>query len=129
MKRPKVTELFNDAVDSKPVSYDWSSHQVGDGEGEWEWWDAVECGGCGKYDTFNSGGGEQHESCKANGSFGESDGPMMSYYYPLPAFPSDVHKACKAIRNLPLVIVRFDGDDKKAALALSGGGMDLSWEI
>jgi hypothetical protein len=131
-RRPKVSELSCAAIETQPIRYDWTAHQVGDGDGEWEWWEAVECRQCGKYDTCNSGGGDTHDrngTSKCPGTLNESEGPMMSCCYPLPAFPADIHKACLAIKNLPLVIVRFDGDDDRAALALSGGGMNLSWEI
>lgn len=61
-------------------------------------------------------------------------GPMMNYYYPLDERPpygspwSSWEEAAEAIANLPLVIVRLE-EDEEYALALSGGGMDLSWEI
>lgn len=64
------------------------------------------------------------------------DGPMMSYYYPLPdgfrnwgehPFPRDEYAAADALRDVPLCVVRIDGDGY--GLALTGGGMDLSWEI
>jgi hypothetical protein len=54
-----------------------------------------------------------------------SEGPMMSYWYPfeLPGEP----EACAAVLvGLPLCVVEVDG---VAGLALTGGGMDLSWEI
>jgi hypothetical protein len=50
---------------------------------------------------------------------------MMNYYYPLPNAdlePDDVKKI-----DGPLILVQFD--DGTWALALAGGGMDLSWEI
>jgi hypothetical protein len=131
-KRQFTGDMSSAAIDVKPIEYDWTAHQVGDGDGDWEWWDAVECGKCGKYGVVNSGGGCMHSDCaktECDGDVAETEGPMMNYYYPLPAFPTDIAKACLAIKYLPLVIVRLGGDDHKAALALSGGGMDLSWEI
>lgn len=63
---------------------------------------------------------------------GGAEGPMMNYAYPVPR-PLD-HDDADAIRHLPLCIVtpgdegaRYGGDDYY--LALTGGGMDLSWEI
>jgi hypothetical protein len=132
MKRQKISDMMVDAVGVEPIDYDWSAHEVGDGSGQWEWWEAVPCDKCGKYDTCCCGGGDTHDrngKTKCAGTLAESEGPMMSYYYPLPYFPRDIHKACLAIKHLPLVIIRFDGDDDRAALALSGGGMDLSWQI
>ncbi len=52
--------------------------------------------------------------------------PMMNYYYPLPG-EFDGEDAAK-IDHLPLCIVHFLEDDSYA-LALTGGGMNLSWEI
>lgn len=66
--------------------------------------------------------------------FEADDGPMMSYYYPLPAKSWGGRSAwtredATKLDGLPLVIVYFDEDPSDGALALSGGGMDLSWEI
>lgn len=55
---------------------------------------------------------------------------MMNYYYPLP----DLHRveddptvAASRIADLPLCVIEWQDDGY--ALALTGGGMDLSWEI
>jgi hypothetical protein len=117
-KRQKVTDLRNYAIESVPVKFDWRSRPVGDGEGEWEWWEAVECGKCGKYETVCSGGGEEHSykgTSKCDGTLYASEGPMMSYYYPLPSFTTDfgIDRACKAIRHLPLVIVDRDASRRQ----------------
>ena len=54
---------------------------------------------------------------------------MMNYYYPLATrHDFDPQSAAKAIADLPLVIVQFT-ESGDYALALTGGGMDLSWEI
>lgn len=61
------------------------------------------------------------------------DGPMMNYYYELPDTQSYDEDDALAIINLPLCIVRLEdvGWSRSGtyALALTGGGMDLSWEI
>lgn len=54
------------------------------------------------------------------------EGPMMNYYYPID-LRMDPKYAAIELADLPLCIVRFDKDN--IALALTGGGMDLSWEI
>jgi hypothetical protein len=65
--------------------------------------------------------------------FDADDGPAMSYSYALPskqwgsAEQYGREDAAK-IANLPLCIVTFE-DTGEQALALTGGGMDLSWEI
>ena len=62
------------------------------------------------------------------------EGPMMCYSYELPA-KSGARRECWTltdaikIADLPLVIVYFNDDPTDAALALSGGGMNFSWEI
>lgn len=54
------------------------------------------------------------------------DGPMMSYWYPCPLDdPADAARTL-ATYHLPLCVVSVDGEN---GLALTGGGMDLSWEI
>lgn len=60
----------------------------------------------------------------------ESEGPMMNYHYPLPdlgRIGGDVRRAASLISDLPLCVVEFA--DGSISLALTGGGMDLSWEI
>lgn len=53
--------------------------------------------------------------------------PMMNYYYPLPDRDSFNGEDANKIQDMPLVLVEFE--DENCALALTGGGMDLSWEI
>lgn len=123
-----VDELWTDSVDVKSIDYDWSN-------GYPEVWDFVEApttgDGYAVWDEddhcWRDGNGEEVEASAENGC----EGPMMNYYYPLPdlhRFDDDVNKAASAIADLPLCIVTFQetGDH---ALALTGGGMDLSWEI
>lgn len=76
--------------------------------------------------------GEEIEPLPENGI----DGPMMNYSYDLPIeFPlhADAHDAAGAIADLPLCIIT-EGEgggpfSDSPALALTGGGMDLSWQI
>ena len=68
----------------------------------------------------------------------DADQPMMSYYYPLPDHKSfDADDAAK-LDGLCLCIVNFSDSNYRSdviddrpdfALALTGGGMDLSWDI
>lgn len=55
-----------------------------------------------------------------------SQGPQMLYWYPLPAVEDSPVQAALSIRDLPVCVVEVGGS---WGLALSGGGMDLSWEI
>lgn len=52
--------------------------------------------------------------------------PMMNYYYPLDKLGGDLHRQNIKLQHLPVCVVRVNGD---AALALTGGGMDLTWKI
>lgn len=55
------------------------------------------------------------------------EGPMMNYWYPVERIDeSNAAEAAFALRDLPLVVVMVDD---AWGIALSGGGMDLSWEI
>ena len=49
---------------------------------------------------------------------------MMNYYYPVDL--DDLDDAAKTIVDTPLCAVSVGG---QTGLALTGGGMDLSWEI
>jgi len=61
------------------------------------------------------------------------EGPLMSYFYPLPGFdPDDPQEAAKKLKGLPLCLVALidcDGEPREWGMALTGGGMDLSWQI
>lgn len=54
------------------------------------------------------------------------EGPMMSYWYPCPIDSPEQAAQTLALHSLPLCVVSVDGE---YGLALTGGGMDLSWEI
>ena len=57
----------------------------------------------------------------------QAEGPMMNYWYPIGSdYVDDVEAWASAIVDLPLCAVVVDG---VAGLALTGGGMNLSWEI
>lgn len=115
----KVKDLSAAAIDEKPQDADWQNLGVGMG---FEFWQATTCDNCGRA-TLN---GEECEHCQYDNGYGE--GPMMNYYYPLPRFTDDPGDAALLIADLPLCIVRFE-DGSGYGLALTGGGMDLSWEI
>ena len=60
--------------------------------------------------------------------------PMMNYYYLLPYYEgdpgADQARLYQSSANVVLVkITGVDDDEDVYALALSGGGMDLSWDI
>jgi hypothetical protein len=55
-----------------------------------------------------------------------AEGPMMNYWYPCPAVEDNPQDAATKLLGLPLCVVEVDGE---WGLALTGGGMDLTWEI
>lgn len=142
-----VEELCVESVNVLPVTRDWTAGYPD----QWNWIKAPTCkaclSACPAYDTeVVTEAGEriavgpdccQDPDCGRFGQEpdeGEADGPMMDYSYELPAKhwgtrdPWTRTDASK-IAHLPLVIVYFNGEPADAALALSGAGMDLSWEI
>jgi hypothetical protein len=83
-----------------------------------------ECFTCPRCGAYHALGEELTNGCAATV---HAEGPMMNYWYPLPNFDGDAHEAARAISHLPLCLVEFH--DGSFGLALTGGGMDLSWEI
>lgn len=130
--KPKFLEgLACDALESAPVSIDWSAAHLdyeGDGESGWRYWEGVTCDKCGAVLVLTGGGDEDHSDLdsdsKCEGHVGLSEGPMMNYWYPVRL--RDPEDAARKISHLPLCVVEVEG---QTGLALTGGGMDLSWEI
>lgn len=112
---PDHVTLSADALASTPVDYDWSEGYTE----EWEYVEAVYCETCEKAVLCHG-----YTECEDCGSELPAEGPMMMYYYPLPEALSD--EQIEALVDEPLCYVRV-GDTH--GLALTGGGMDLSWEI
>jgi hypothetical protein len=135
-----IERLNCDAIDVTPTTIDWSEAMGEDMEG-WRAFEAFECPEC-KRTVVCSSLGEcvcrdvlsdvvediDGEECEVpNTCRGEMtlEGPMMSYWYPVKL--DDCEEAAKLIAHLPLCVVEFEDGD--TGLALTGGGMDLSWEI
>lgn len=147
---PDVAELWCETVDYKPRDFDYSPENPaygfehdGNEVTSWEYWEAAKCEDCGRIfvngvdedgtERIEDGGephGEEEEEC--HGPVPEVEGPMMSYFLPLPSGfgpasrTSDVEDAARRLVDLPLCMVRIG---EEYGLALTGGGMDLSWEI
>lgn len=125
MGYPSVKTLRDDAVDESPRDQDWSlGHDFEgyhDGDHGWHFAEAVDCDECGRV-LVGTGG---YVGCEHCGSETLAEGPMISAWYPCP-FRDDMEDAARKIRCLPLCVVEVNGD---RGLALTGGGMDLSWEI
>lgn len=142
----KIEDLSCNHVDTKPVDVpswesEWSDRSE---EGEPCQWEAARCETCNAVLVFQDGGGdEKHRHAQKNavsdssvsgdederdpcdGYVGLCEGPMMSYAYPCAW--GDGADAAALLVDLPVVpVVLRDGTH---ALALTGGGMDLSWEI
>jgi hypothetical protein len=60
-------------------------------------------------------------------SIGYAEGPMMNYAWPLDLTTGQLESAAAELVDLPLCPVEME--DGTTYLALTGGGMDLSWEI
>jgi hypothetical protein len=124
-----VEELYASFHDMKPEDYDFSE---GYGE-EWECYEADHCQECGK-PVYVPGGEWRHcdlEDTECEGYL-ISEGPMMNYMYEASANRvGGLENAALAIVDLPLCVVSFISGERwgNTYLALTGGGMDLSWEI
>lgn len=128
MKR-NLKDLRNDSIDTKPQDFDFSA-----GFGEtWEFFEPVECEKCGEV-LLSTGGQDRHNDMdpdsKCTGYMDNADGPTMNYFYPLHSASYDRMSSEDALKlaGLPLCLVYFE-ETETWGLALTGGGMDLSWEI
>jgi len=121
-KRTAIRDLSCASIEVKPVDADWS-----EGYGEkWDFVDADRCDKCGKIvvgcdENTRHRYVDEESTCDGYVSL---SAPMMSYWYPVEI--DDTGEAAKALVDLPLCVVTVDG---QTGLALTGGGMDLSWEI
>lgn len=129
---PPVESLSLAEVDARPVWVDWHHDYMDE---RWQAWEAVECEHCGHTRVVESpGGGEpcdtEHDyegvPHRCEGEIPETDGPMMSWAWPitLRRGPED---AAESLTHLPVCVVEHQEHD--GLLALTGGGMDLSWEL
>lgn len=132
MMRWTVAELWVDSVGAKPVNRDWSEGYAK----EWDFHEAPSCPECDTYCEYEYKVDEwvcPNDSCEEEGVEPLDDegrsGPMMNYHYPLPDVDrvGGAEEAASSIADLPLCVV--DWMDGTYSLALTGGGMDLSWEI
>ncbi|HTQ47487.1 MAG TPA: hypothetical protein VMI75_32245 [Polyangiaceae bacterium] len=116
-----IKDLDCTAIDAKPIDFDWS-----EGYGEtWECWEGSRCSECNA--ALVGREGDRHcdvdneSECRGTLS---GEGPMMNYYYPCTI--GDEAEAARTLADTCLCVVRVNGE---TGLALTGGGMDLSWEI
>jgi hypothetical protein len=119
----KLDELRCDAIESKPRDFDFS-------EGYTETWDYCEASRCGDCNAVVIGReGDRHSDVdhesECNGHI-SGEGPMMSYFYPVDL--DDAEEAARKLVDTCLCVVTMT-EGNQTGLALTGGGMDLSWEI
>jgi hypothetical protein len=114
------------ALNASTVRADWQRLNFG----QWRYWEATQSEGLvwvypdDQNDFCEEIGYELHELCP---------GPMMNDAYEIPdrVFDNgrDPSYAAAQLAHLPLCIVEIDTFDASYHLALTGGGMDFSWEI
>lgn len=149
-----VDTLYPGALGVKPVSIDWEAMSY-PGEGRWSYaehvdvWvdrddtyrDVIVRDGytAALYvdgETFESDDFERYAESLPDGlseeqfdavfaGIADSDGPMTNFWYPYD-FRDDLVEAAAKIAHLPLAVVEVEG---AKGLALTGAGMDFSWEI
>jgi hypothetical protein len=125
---PEVSNLYASVIDATPRHFDFS-----EGCGQtWEYTEASECSECGAT-MLSSGGEQQHAEIDSDSrceGYVSGDGPMMNYLYALP-IPLEDAEIRDALGDLPLCVVTLtdaiNGED--TFLALTGGGMNMSWYI
>lgn len=119
MRQIPIKHLSGDTIDNKPVMCDWREEMGEDMDG-WQSYEEITCG-CGH--TFVAVNANGCTKCGED----TASGPAMNYYYPVPILPEACKEAAQRIGHLPLCVVEFRNGT--VGLALTGGGMDLSWEI
>ena len=113
-KRPDIDDLSYRHLEDKPSDIDWTERH------DWQSWESETCEDCDTVVAVSPG-----DDCPECGAEHWAEGPMMNYYYPCTI--EDPAEAALVLDGLPLCTVEFE--DGKTALALTGGGMDLTWEI
>lgn len=110
---------------SYPRTIDWARP----GTGVWAYAEAVECDQCGApIVNLDDHAGD----CSDFGETGSldlgADGPTSSTFYPC-EIEDDV-VAARALADLSLCVVTLNvDDDPETGIALTGGGMDMTWEL
>jgi hypothetical protein len=116
------------AIDVKPIEVDWSEGNNGD------WFETFEASLCEKCGAPLVGyNGDTHcnldDDVKCQGHVPGNEGPMMHYAYPIPESNTfEPELVAIDLAELPVCLILRTGN-RDLELALTGGGMDLSWEI
>lgn len=125
-------------------NFDWTRDEDGVFETTWDFWQAI-TGPEGERLVYSSQDGaalrfrqdgtptsEQPYSEGYESANFPAEGPMMNYYWPLTHWlNADPYEFAERLRSFNLCLVKIEIEDDNAlwALALTGGGMDLSWDI
>ena len=126
-QRIPVEELLFGAKNGS-VDFDWAdSYDDELGQHRYEVWEYDRCPEC--QQLTDTSGICENEECERHGQQVKTlEGPMMNYYWPFDELTDfDPDEAAKKIVDLPLCVVQID--EETYGLALTGDGMDLSWEI
>jgi len=120
--------LRNDCIEAKPLDMDWCERLGEDLDG-WRSFEACACPDCGETvhghgPTYEARHCDVDDESECEGYL-TSEGPAMSYAYPLGHIGHSPEDAELLGGNVCLV----EMDDGTWFLALTGGGMDLSWDI
>lgn len=132
----KIDELDTAAISAEPVPVDWQEVDE-----EVEAIEAAECPECGivhvvttpvinatcadiRPDLADDDDPDYIEN-ECSGSI-TAEGPMMGVFYPIRI--DDPEETARAIGPGSVCVVSFE-ESGKTGLALTGGGMDLSWDI
>ena len=122
-KRMAIKDMSCGSIDVKPVDADWQELA---GSEAAEFTEASRCETCDA--VLVGGGGQPHryadDESSCDGHVPEQEGPMMNYWYPLDI--DDEGHAARTLVDTCLCVVRVGN---QTGLALTGGGMNLSWEI
>lgn len=129
MPKIRISDLSLAALDNQPIQTDWeAAARDARDEGDPWFWDVAECGKCETPTVCNDGYG----SCPKCESDVTCAGPAMNTRWPLDErsltsnqSPEDVARKLDAGR-VAICLAQVDDD---YFLALTGGGMDLSWDI
>jgi len=125
-----VEGLYCDNVQAEVRQVDWSEILGEDCEG-FRAYETDTCSECGAV-VCNGGslGESQHRDLDHNsecGGYLNFDGPMMNYFYPCDF--SRVGGAEEAAKLISGAVCAVEMRDGETGFALTGGGMDLSWDI
>lgn len=120
--------LYASDLGVTPVARDWSEGYDPDGFDGWTYFEAVDLDEDGARITDGRGYIEDASDDDEQTASERRSGPLMSYAYPLPGYSGDPCEDARELVDLPVCLVH-DIDADAHYLALTGGGMDLSWEI